>query len=309
MKTVWKVLIIVGSLLAAGFLFLAVLGFTAYRNFFPSADKIEAAATVGKFNLKRTFPVKGNLWGTETDYLLEYETENAGKKEAITYLLHKFSSESAAISDFSRETCSRKDLTKEGVIKDRSGSPVGDFKYCGGTLHFRNKSRAATVYTFVLGSTDTASDDTVIDFVKSLSFNSDVDFSSFAPAYPSIKTESPTSSSTLPLKSDGDVLSAFELAKKQRDSKESVSQYNGREITVRGYIWTPPATPEQNKMPQGLTTLSAREETYPSISCWYEKSEAKDFKNLQGKQYITVKGIFDGKYSPELKNCKLVSAE
>jgi hypothetical protein len=310
MKTVVKILAVVGSLLVVGVLLIAVVGFVAYRNLFPSMDKTEAADTVGNFKLRKVFPVKGNIWGTQTNYILEYETDNAGKKSAITYSLRKFGSESGAIDDFKKAECSRTDSAKEGVIKDKSGSTVGDFRYCGGTLHFRNKSRSATVYTFVLGSSDYAPDSVVIDFVKSLAINSEMDFSSFAPAYPSMLTQNKKQSS-VPTSSPDTTLSAFEIVKQQRDSGGSISQYNGQQFTVRGYAVSSPT--KSSSGDKGLLMLYSAENILDSstvsLACWYDNREHENFSKIKGRQFVIVKGVFDGTSLAKLNDCQLISVE
>jgi len=305
MKTALKVLAVVGSLLVVGFLVVAVLGFVAYRNLFPAPDKMEAADMVGKFKLRKVFPVKGNIWGTETNYFLEYETDNGGKKNAITYSMRKFWSESGAVDDFKKAECSRSDSAKEGILKDKSGNEVGGFRYCSGTLYFRNGSRSATIYTFVLGSSDYAPNSVVIDFVKSLAINSELDFSSFAPAYPSLISESKNVSTTT--STDG---SLFEIIRQQKQSGKKESQYNGQEFTVKGYLYSAVTGASDTG---GFAILYDREDisnaAAASVTCFYNKNESSAFAKLKGKQYITVKGVFDGTSLAALKECQLVSVE
>jgi hypothetical protein len=306
MKTFLKVLAVVGSLLVVGVLMLAVLGFVAYRNMFPSMDKTEAADAVGKFKLRKVFPVKGNLWGTETNYFLEYETDNGGKKNAITYSMRKFWSESGAIDDFKKAECSRSDSAKEGVLKDKNGNAVGDFRYCSGTLHFRNGSRSATVYTFVLGSSDYAPDGVVIDFVKSLAINSGLDFSSFAPAYPAMISED--QKTVNPASSPDGTLSAFEIVRQQK-SGSSVSQYNDREFTVRGYAVSAPTDGSGGKWLLMLYDKADILSDSVSLSCWFDKADRTNFAKIKGKQFVTVKGVFESSTLVRLEKCQLVSVE
>lgn len=308
MKTVWKVLALVGSLLVVGFLVVAVIGFVAYRNMFPAMDKVEAADSVGKFKLRRAFPVKGNIWGNVTKYFLEYESDGGGKKNALTLSLKKFRSEAGAIEDFKETECSRADSSKEGSLKDKNGNLVGDFRYCSGTLHFRNESRSATVYTFVIGSSDYAPDSVVIDFVKSLAFNADLDFSSFAPAYPSMLTESKKNTATT--STDGSK-PVFDLIKEQKRSGGSLSRYNDQELTVRGYVVSAPTNSASDD--RSLLLLYDKEDILASdavsISCWYETSERESFAKIKGRQFVTVKGVFDGSSLPKLNECRIVSVE
>ncbi len=308
MKTIWKVLAVVGSLLVVGFLVVAVIGFVAFRNMFPAMDKAEAAESVGKFKLRKAFPVKGDIWGSVTNYFLEYESGDGGKKNALTLSLKKFRSESGAVEDFKESECSRSDQSKEGALKDKNGNPVGDFKYCSGTLHFRNGSRSATVYTFVLGSSDYAPDSVVIDFVKSLAFNADLDLSSFAPAYPSMLTEG--KKNTVTTSTDGST-PVFDLIKEQKRTGGSLNAYNGREFTARGWVVSAPTKSTSDD--RSLLMLYDKEDILAadavSVSCWYETSERESFSKIKGRQFVTVKGSFDGSSLPKLNKCQIVSVE
>lgn len=296
--------LIIGLLLSAG------LGFWLYRNLFPSIDKADLPDTVGKFNLGKSFPVKGNFLGTMTSYGAEYETEAAGRKTGLTYFLKNYSSESGAVSEADANNCERADLAKSGLLKDKTGKEVGAFKYCGGTLHFRNKTRFVTIYKFVLTKAKLAeaNDDEIISFVKNLPFNSDLDMSGFASAYPSVKNDDKSKNSD----SNSDADSALP------EGVLSVSQFNkdygkgadrSLEVSVKGYILSAPSAPSDSGS-SGLTFLYEKEGDYSTkISCWFESENAPPFVKLKGMQYITIKGTLEANGSSDLRNCKLVSAE
>jgi len=211
MKKVAKILAVTGTLVLIVFLGIAVLGVVGYRNLFPTMDKTEAPDSVGKYKLLKSFPMKGNIWGTEVEYGLEYEVESSGKIEAFTYFLYKYWSESGAITKFDSNQCNRKDLEREGILKDKNSTFVGEFKYCGGTLHFRNKTRVVTIHNFTISKWKAAnvSDEVIIDFVKNLPYNADLDMSGFRSAYPLAKSDNPTNSSS----NEGDVLPPSEIVK------------------------------------------------------------------------------------------------
>lgn len=179
-----------GGFLIVGILIAGVLGFLAIRNLAPARDKTDIPDKVAYLQLSKEFPVKGNVWGTEVFYFGEYVSSSDG----LTYLLNKYSGESAAIEKFKSETCKMQDI-KRGDLKDKSGNQVGEFLYCGGTLHFRNKLRVVTIYNFTLLTERKLSDTSdlvIIEFVKNLPFNSELDMSGFASAYPTLKTEKRT---------------------------------------------------------------------------------------------------------------------
>jgi hypothetical protein len=243
-------------------------------------------------------------------------------------MLSKFSSESSAIDDFKGNTCNGNRPPEEGVLRDKSGKTIGEYRYCTGTLHYRHNNDSATIYTFTikdsLNGTPDISDSTVIAFVEKLPYNSDIDMAGFAKAYPSVlststarntstSTGTPMSAPDQPSSVDGEVLSAFDLAKKHDASKANVSQYNGKQITVRGYMMTKPTVTDPKT--GGLATLGEDFEKVPvedvakSILCWISASDLPGFSRVKGGQYVTVTGTFDGQYNAELKPCRFVKAE
>jgi hypothetical protein len=126
--------------------------------------------------------------------------------------------------------------------------------------------------------------------------------------------DKPTNSSRSPEaeKQPAGTLSAYELAKKHAASKDSVSQYNGKEITIRGYIMIKPTITDPKD--GGLLSVGEDSDKFDDaigndILCWIDAADVPSFKSLKGDQYVTVKGIFSGNYNAELKFCKLVNAE
>ena len=80
-------------------------------------------------------------------------------------------------------------------------------------------------------------------------------------------------------------VSALTLAEEyERSSAVVRSKYDGKEIIVRGYVLIAATMP-----PSG-------------------NDQAEQFSRIKGRQYITVKGIFNGEAGVELKFCKLVKA-
>jgi hypothetical protein len=309
-----KFLVGCGSALIIGLLISAGLGFWIYRNLFPATDKNDLPDTVAKFKLGKSYPVKGNVWGTMTSYGAEYETDSSAagaKKTGLTYFLKNFSSESDAISEAATNKCDRPTSAKTGSLKDKSGKDVGTFNYCNGSLDFRNKTRAVSIFKFVLTKSDLAeaTDDEVINFVKSLPFNSDLDMSGFASAYPSVKTDDKstvsstnTTSTTTNSTAPGGVLSVSEF-----EGKYGKGVNQSMEISVRGYILSAPSVTGST----GLTFLYEKEGEYSTkVSCWFEGgADASQFTKLKGMQYITVRGTLEPDQGSDLKKCKLVSNE
>jgi hypothetical protein len=293
MKKALIIISVLGVLSVGCVLVVGVLGFVGYRNTNPSLNPEDVPASVGNFTFRRAFPPKGNIWGTEQSYFVEYENKTGNAVKGLTYSLRKFRSESAAAADFTSNPCKAGETEVKGALKNKGGETVGEFRKCGGVLNFRNRTRSVTVYDFMLVSESlTAEDGDLVEFAGQLPFNADLDMKSF--------TETDTAA--------GNVLSAAELAKQSDESKDSVNQYIGREITVRGYILITPTVTDPTY--GGLSTLGDKDDlSAKKVSRWFEAQDVETFKALPGKQYITVKGVFKGDFSAELRPCKLVRAE
>lgn len=82
-----------GVLLFSG-LVLAVVGFLAYRNLYPADSAENLPDAVKDFKLDTRYPPKGNIWGSETNYVGLYK--NALNSKSVLYLMTEYSSESAA---------------------------------------------------------------------------------------------------------------------------------------------------------------------------------------------------------------------
>ncbi len=105
-------------------------------------------------------------------------------------------------------------------------------------------------------------------------------------------------------------LSAGDLTIQYKESKDSArSKYDGKEITVRGFVVIEAVMPGEDEY-EGLITLEDKDANSASqILCWFSREEAEKFSSITGRQYVTVKGIFNGERGPELKFCKLVEVE
>src|SRR5215204_3549540 len=84
-----------GILLLSG-LVLAVVGFFAYRNMFPAESVENLPDKVKDFTLDTRYPPKGNIWGSETNYVGSYKRGT----ESVLYLMTAYANESAAKDAF-----------------------------------------------------------------------------------------------------------------------------------------------------------------------------------------------------------------
>ena len=105
-------------------------------------------------------------------------------------------------------------------------------------------------------------------------------------------------------------VSAGTLTKEYQDSTtDARRKYDGKEITVKGLaIMTAMMPPSGGE--QGLVLLEEKGANPPRrVSCWFSKDQAEQFSKIEGGQYITVRGVFNGEAGAELKFCKLVKVE
>ena len=87
------------------------------------------------------------------------------------------------------------------------------------------------------------------------------------------------------------------------------TQYDGKEITVRGYAQLAAVMPAQGA-DQGSVLLEDKElKSTRQVICWFSKEQSETFARIKGEQYITVRGIFNGEVGADLKFCKLVEVE
>ena len=105
-------------------------------------------------------------------------------------------------------------------------------------------------------------------------------------------------------------LSVGELTKEYEKSSKAVrSKYDGKEITVRGYSLIGATLPRDDD-DAGLISLDEKDgDPLLSVTCWFRQPDATEFAKIKGEQFVTVKGIFDGEITTDLKFCKLVKVE
>jgi hypothetical protein len=95
----------------------------------------------------------------------------------------------------------------------------------------------------------------------------------------------------------------------QRSSAEVRSKYDGKEISVRGYVSAAPTIPGPGDDQGSVSLEEEGRQPLRQVTCWFSKDQAAEFSKIRGAQYITVKGIFNGEVRPELRFCKLLKIE
>lgn len=160
-----------GLLLGCGGFFLitllvgGVLGLLAYRNMFP-ADSLESLPEkVKDFKLKDRYPPKGNIWGSEVNFVGIYSDES--KTKTVIYLMTVFSSDSAALDAMQKrltETC-RSGETPMRFSFDKSGVSMSEGATCAVPLLIRKDNKLVQLGG---GGSDV---ETFVTFAENLPFN------------------------------------------------------------------------------------------------------------------------------------------
>lgn len=160
-----------GLLLGCGGFFLiallvaGVLGFLAYRNLYPADSTENLPNKVSDLKLDNRYPPKGNIWGTETNFVGIYSNES--KTKTVIYLMTVFSSESAAKDALrtelyksckSGETPMYFSFIKDGVEKSNGAT-------CAVPLYIQKDNKLVA-----LGGPG-ATADVFIEFAENLPFN------------------------------------------------------------------------------------------------------------------------------------------
>jgi hypothetical protein len=151
-----------GILLFSG-LVLAIVGFLAFRNLRPAESKENLPDAVKDFKLGTRYPPKGNIWGTETNYVGLYSRGS----DSVLYLLTEYADETAARNALNSEI-SKSCRTGEkpmyfGFMKD--GKEISQGATCAVPLYVQKDNKL-----IALGGAGAGADD-FIEFAENLPFN------------------------------------------------------------------------------------------------------------------------------------------
>ncbi|MEJ7848527.1 MAG: hypothetical protein WKF92_10615 [Pyrinomonadaceae bacterium] len=303
-----------GGLLAVSLVIASFVGFFVYRNMHPTPSFDDVPSTAGTFTLEKLKKATATVTGADKAFDADYISTAYGKNLKMNYVLRSHSNSVLAMI-WSDLPCTKS--TRDGQLKNKTGQIIGKFAFCTfSDIQFLTLNKENRTVTLIPEKPEQAME-AMEEFFKALPIASDIDVASMGFSAVSSRPAGTSTASTpsgAPALSapTGEVLSAFDLADKHKRSKDSVSEYNGKEITIRGYMWVSPTITSPGS--GGLIGLGEDKEDIDDklkeVSCWFDAAEEPNFSKLKGETYITVKGIFDGKnYSPELRFCKLVKAE
>lgn len=154
-----------GGFLLVGLLIAGVLGVFAYRNLYPADSMEDLPERVKDLKLANRYPPKGNIWGTETNFVGIYADES--KTRTVVYLMTVFADETAArdalSSNLARSCQAGESPMYFSFVKD--GAEISEGATCAVPLYVRKGNKLVSI-----GGSG-ASAGTFIEFAENLPFN------------------------------------------------------------------------------------------------------------------------------------------
>lgn len=155
-----------GGFLLIGLLTTSVLGFFAYRNMNPADSLENLPDAVGDLKLDKRYPPKGNVWGTETNFVGIYQ--NASKTESVIYMMTIFKDEETAkraLREGLAKTCQTGEKPMYFSFLDDKKIELSEGATCAVPLYVQKDERLA-----VIGGSG-GSAEVFIEFAEALPFN------------------------------------------------------------------------------------------------------------------------------------------
>lgn len=154
-----------GGFLVVMVLVAGILGFFAYRNLFPADSKENLPDTVKNFKLNNRYPPKGNIWGTEANFMGIYSDATQSSKSVI-YMMTVYNSETAAKDALRSGLASscRSGETPMNFSFVKNGAEVSQGATCAAPLYVQKDNKLVALG----GSADV---DALIEFAENLPFN------------------------------------------------------------------------------------------------------------------------------------------
>lgn len=155
-----------GGFFLIGLLITAVLGILAYRNLYPADSLEDLPNSVKGFKLDNRYPPKGNIWGTETNYVGLYS--DGSKTKTVIYLMTVFSNEEAAKQALTTDlakSCKSGETPMNFSFVDKNGVEISQAATCAVPLYIRKGNKLVTIG----GGGASAAD--FIEFAENMPFN------------------------------------------------------------------------------------------------------------------------------------------
>jgi hypothetical protein len=155
-----------GGFFLIGLLTLGVLGFFAYRNTHPEDSFVNLPDSVKDLKLTTRYPPKGNIWGTEAEYIGLYSDET--KTTSVLYLMTVYKDEETAktaLRDNLLKSCRSGETPMYFSFLDKNDVTVSQGATCAVPLYVQNSNKMATI-----GGSGAGADD-FIEFAENLPFN------------------------------------------------------------------------------------------------------------------------------------------
>ena len=154
-----------GGFLLITLLIAGILGFFAYRNLNPADSKEDLPDMVGDLKLANRYPPKGDVWGSETNFVGIYGDES--KTKTVLYMMTVYADETTAKDAMRAElvkTCKTGETPMYFSFK-KGGVETSQGATCAVPLYVQKGNKVAA-----LGGSG-ADVDTFIEFAENLPFN------------------------------------------------------------------------------------------------------------------------------------------
>lgn len=155
-----------GGFALLGLLITAVLGFLAYRNLRPADSLEDLPNTVKDMKLGTRYPPKGDIWGSQTEFVGLYS--DSTKNQTVLYLMTVYKDEQTAKDALRSElvkSCKTGETPMYFSFMDKNGKETSQGATCAIPLYVQKDNKLAAIG----GSGATV--DTFITFAENLPFN------------------------------------------------------------------------------------------------------------------------------------------
>jgi hypothetical protein len=295
----------VAAAIIVPFFLFAAFGVFAVWNMNPKATDAEVPETVGKF--KRNYSsAYGSVFGLRSEYSATYKLpDEKGTSDYISYRMIDFTRESDADSRLKRGSYCSDAAKKEGAIKDKNGSQIGEFVLCEGKrLYSKIKNR----YVSVDGGYSKFGLNDLVEFFTNLPYNENVDAADLTAALKgsssTVTTLPKTGGSQVNTVSSGEkadfALTADEFFKDTGGygATKNREKYAGKTIEISGRYYALYNTGESGTLHAGKNTVNLK----------IAPDSQSGVASLKTNQRVAFKCRAEGSYSLSLENCLLTSA-
>lgn len=155
-----------GGIFIIGLAVAGILGFLGFRNMNPPDSTENLPNAVGELKLDTRYPPKGDVWGSEANYVGLYRDES--KVRSVLYLMTVYKDEAAAkaaLTDGLSKSCKGGEKQMNFSFLDKNDKELSQGATCAAPLYVQKDNKLVAIG----GSGGSA--ETFIEFAENLPFN------------------------------------------------------------------------------------------------------------------------------------------